>query len=296
MNRRNFIGRAVAATAAVAAPNILTLQAASGATPLQVLFLTDVHAMAEHDVPNRLTQTAVAINRLRPDLILGGGDYVHGGFKSTAAEMEARWSLFNKFRRKLSGRFEPMIGNHDFVEPITAEGTKGKGDPRRFFLKNFSLSQTYRSFKLGGYRFILLDTVEITADGSPFPYRGHINDKQLSWLEVELRAIAPTEPIVLMGHIPFRTTFLQAKSGPLEPPVRSLFTGNANECLTLFKNHSLRFVLQGHLHYNEHIVVNDLHFIMGGAVCGQWWQGSNLGTAPGFGLLDLEKSSWEYQS
>ncbi|MEM9443826.1 MAG: hypothetical protein AAGA18_00605 [Verrucomicrobiota bacterium] len=63
-----------------------------------------------------------------------------------------------------------------------------------------------------------------------------------------------------------------------------------------FKGHDLCLVLQGHLHVNEVVKWNKTTFIMGGAISGSWWNGSNQGTAEGFGLINWEEGSptWDY--
>lgn len=90
--------------------------------------------------------------------------------------------------------------------------------------------------------------------------------------------------------------FVQFRMSPTTPLPESLVVGNANEVLKLFAEHKLLMVLQGHLHVNEHIAWNDMDFILGGAVCGGWWDGDNLGTGPGFGLVEIgpPQAGWTY--
>jgi len=89
----------------------------SGPKPIRIGFLTDCHAMAENDAPSGLDRAADLMNSLNPDIIIGGGDFVHGGYFSSGRVMEQRWKIASKFLRKLSVRMEPLIGNHDLDEP-----------------------------------------------------------------------------------------------------------------------------------------------------------------------------------
>ncbi len=77
-----------------------------------------------------------------------------------------------------------------------------------------------------------------------------------------------------------------------------LVINNSLEVLSLFMEHNLRLVLQGHLHFLEDIYVqNQVHFITAGAVCGHWWNNKPESLPQeGFMLLHLkgEAVDWEY--
>ena len=273
--------------------------------PIRLGFLTDCHAMDEHDAPAWLNYTAELMNSLKPDLIIGGGDFVHGGFHSTGKVMEHRWGVADTFLRKLKTRLEPLIGNHDFYEPLQADGTPSQGDPRWRWRKYFGLEHTYRSFRWHGYRFLMLDSVKVV--GGQDPYRGWIDAAQLAWLDRELATIPSNEPIILCTHIPFHT-MVAGSFGPLLGPspgrVRVL---NANLVMEKLQNRPVVAILQGHVHLNERLELNAIPCITGGAVCGKWWQGPNMGTYPGVGMIEIlpkglqkvdvsQKVAWNYSN
>jgi 3',5'-cyclic AMP phosphodiesterase CpdA len=256
-----------------------------GLTPLRLGFLTDCHAMAELDAPAWLDRTAALMNSLEPDLIIGGGDFVNGGFYSPGGVMEQRWSIADGFLKKLRTRLEPVIGNHDFFEPLLPDGSPSRIDPRWRFRKQFGLERTYRSFEFKGYRFLILDSVKVVGGASP--YRGWISANQLLWLDRELKKIPSNQPIILCSHIPFRTS-LADHLGPIEGPspgrARVL---NSKAVMEKLRGRPLVAILQGHVHLDERLMLDDVPCITGGAVCGKWWQGPNNGTFPGLGLIEI---------
>lgn len=273
--------------------------------PIRLGFLTDCHAMDEHDAPAWLDYTAALINSLKPDLIIGGGDFVHGGFHSSGKVMEHRWGLADTFLRKLKTRLEPLIGNHDFYEPLQADGTPSQGDPRWRWRKYFGLEHTYRSFRWNGYRFLMLDSVKVV--GGQDPYRGWIDAAQLAWLDRELAMIPFKEPIILCTHIPF-CTGVAGSFGPLVGPSPGrVHVLNAKRVMEKLQNRPIAAILQGHVHINERLEMNGIPCITGGAVCGKWWQGPNMGTYPGVGMIEIlpngsqkaeikRKVAWNYSN
>jgi len=276
---------------------ILRLPAAeSGGRPFRFIFLTDVHAMLDREAPAKLCEIATRIADLDIDLIIGGGDFVDGGFRSTASEMEPKFAVLRTFLDRIGHRVEAVLGNHDLVGVSPADGSNPEADPARFLRETFGLRETRRVLDRGGYRFIILDSVE-TVPGSD-SYRGWINAGQMAWLKNQIESTPMEVPFILCSHIPFRSTFLQNKDGPMTPLPESLVVGNANDVLALFAGRRLPLVLQGHLHVNELIRWNSQTFLTGGAVCGAWWKGDNWGTNPGFGTVEIERDSpdWNYVS
>jgi len=290
LNRRSFLaGLGALVTSQILLPKTLRGNDLSpGLRPLRLGFLTDCHSMLEKGAPQALDRAAQLMNFLQPDLIIGGGDFVHGGFYDSGHVIDRRWKIADTFLKKLHARVEPIIGNHDFYEPILPDGSPSPTDPRWKWRQYFGLDRTYRSFSFRGYRFLMLDSVKVVGGASP--YRGWIDAAQLSWLDRELLRIPPNQPIILCTHIPFRT-LLRDSFGPIIGPspgrVRVL---NAEAVLSRLKDRPLALVLQGHVHLNERLRDNGVPFITGGAVCGKWWNGPNMGTWPGLGLIEIRPS------
>lgn len=278
---------------AFALPLVELPAATPDSSALRFLFFTDVHAMIENEAPRKLAEIARRMRDIDCDLIVGGGDFVHGGYTSTADAMEPRFAVLRAFLDALDRPVEAVLGNHDLVGVSLADGSAPENDPARFFRATFGLKETRRFFDHAGYRFVILDSVQPLSGTT---YRGWVGGEQITWLK-EVLVKTPTEmPIVLCSHVPFRSTFFQTKEGPEAALPPNLVVVDANEVLALFENHHVALVLQGHLHVNESLRWNDRTFLTGGAVCGAWWKGDNWGTFPGFGTLDVApgRCDWSY--
>jgi 3',5'-cyclic AMP phosphodiesterase CpdA len=290
--RRKFVKLALAGTTL---PLIELRPAdAGGSQNLRFLFLTDVHAMLDRNAPAKMDDIASRIRDLGIDLIIGGGDFVDGGFTSTPAQMEPKFALLRRFLEKINHPIEAVAGNHDLVGVCPADGSTPEPDPARYLRETFGLRTLHRTFDHGTFRFIVLDSVEPLP--APKTYRGHVSAEQILWIKSLLDSTPKDQPIVLCSHIPFRSTFLQNKDGPEAPLPDNLVVTNANDVLALFEGHNLPLVLQGHLHVNEVIHWNKRTFLTGGAVSGAWWKGDNWGTEPGFGTVEITPShcDWTY--
>ena len=292
ITRRAFVGGlgAFFASQVLLPPMLRGAESAKGLKPLRLGFLTDCHTMAEENAPAWLDRTATLMNSLKPDLIIGGGDFVHGGFFSSGKVMEQRWGLAGTFLRKLTARMEPMIGNHDLYEPLLPDGSTAGNDPRWRFRKQFGLERTYRSFAFRGYRFLILDSIKVV--GGPNPYRGWIDAAQLSWLDHELQHIPANQPIILCTHIPFKTSVLGFMGPVVMPAAGRVRVLNADLVMEKLRGRPVALILQGHVHINERLDWGgSIPCITGGAVCGKWWDGPNMGTNPGVGLIEINPAT-----
>lgn len=290
MGRRRFLAMGAAAVAGGLFPVFRVRAGDPAHPPLRILFFTDLHAMLDRGAPEKMEATANLIKQTPCDLVIGGGDFVHGGFDSTPGAIAPRFDAAMAFLGKLGRPVKMVLGNHDLV----AASSSGPREARRFFRELAGRKETHDLFDAGGHRFFVLDSVKVV--DAPERYHGEVDNQQLAWIKEHLRRTPRDMPLVLCSHIPLRTTFLQAKNGPRSPLEPNLVVNNANEILDLFSNHHLVLVLQGHLHVNEHIAWNGLDFIMGGAVSGAWWTGDNMGTQPGFGIVELgpHPKTWSY--
>lgn len=287
MKRRDFLGGlgAFCATTLLLPATLRGTVLDTRLRPLRIGFLTDCHAMAEHDAPKALSRTAELMNSLKPDLIIGGGDFVHGGFYSSGKVMESRWTLANRFLRQLDARLEPVIGNHDLYEPLLPDGSPAGHDPKWRWKKYFAQNRTYRSFEFQGYRFLMLDSIKVAGGSSP--YRGWIDAAQLLWLDQELARIPANQPIILCTHIPFATSMRNTFGPIMGPSPGRVHVINSEQVMKKLQGRPLALIMQGHVHINERLESEGVPCITGGAVCGKWWQGPNMGTYPGLGLIEI---------
>ena len=270
-------------------------ESATNEPSLRFVFMTDIHARTEWETPAALEKAAAAINELKPDLVVVGGDLITDGFQSSAATVEPRWDAYLAMQKSIQAPVQAAIGNHDLVAAIPEDGTPAAADPRGIFREKLDVEETYRSFDTNGYHFILLDPIRVV--GGNLKYEGWIGREQLDWLKTDLAAVDPKTPIVLVTHMPFLTTFFQDTEGALANAPKNRVIVNGAETLRLFKDRNLILVLQGHLHVNELMRTRGITFITGGAVCGKWWRGDWRGTKEGFGVVTLRGNhvDWEYR-
>jgi 3',5'-cyclic AMP phosphodiesterase CpdA len=156
------------------------------------------------------------------------------------------------------------------------------------------IGDRFYSFDHKAWHFIVLDAIYRGEDGQ---YIGKIDQQQIDWLKSDLLKVDSKTPIAMSVHIPFITASTQLTRGSLAANPEGIVISNSLEVLGLFREHNLRLVLQGHLHFLEDIYVqNRVHFITAGAVSGRWWKNRPENLPEGFLLLHLdgEKVNWEY--
>ena len=264
------------------------------AAPVRLLYYTDVHAIHQWDAPQAMQRAVSKINERRADLIINGGDLIHGGFHLSEPAAEVRWDAYQVMHDAIKGEIFSTLGNHDLVAVNPKDGSSPSVDPRESFRNRLGLERTYYSFDALGYHFVVLDSVQINSAQNH--YVGAIGPNQIAWLKRDLSMIPTSRPIVAVTHIPLLTSLHAATQGATEATPRHTVIANNVEVLETFANHNLILVLQGHLHVNELIRWRNTTFITGGAICGAWWRGPRLGTEEGFGVvtMDGERVYWEY--
>lgn len=295
LTRRQFVTGSVASGLWLASCNgNRWWSSASEPGPLRLVFYSDVHARVEWETPRALAMATEAINARKPDLVVANGDLITDGFQSSAATVAPRWDEYMKMHEGIEADVYPAIGNHDLVAAIPEDGTPPAEDPRAVFRERFHLQRTFYQFDAAGYRFFVLDSIEVT--GGELKYRGWIGDEQQQWLSSELSRLPRTAPIVLVIHVPLLTSFYAATRGSTFAAPENRVVVNNREVLGLFREHDLVLVLQGHLHAKELIRWRDTTFICGGALSGKWWRGDWFGTNPGFNVVTLRGRhvDWEY--
>ena len=295
--RRHFLSAAAVAGLSIAgacAPRLVIPTVGPPRGTLRLAFYTDVHARSEGGTPRALEQAAAFINDGRPDLVLGGGDYIHGGFANPAAKVSERWDVYMAMHRAIEGEQHVAIGNHDLVAAAPQDGSPPSADPRQPFRDRLGIARTYRSFDALGCHFILLDSVDVIEGDAA--YRGFIDAAQLAWLDEDLAELTLDTPIVLVTHIPLVTSFFGVTNGMAEAAEANRVVVNNVDVLNRFEGRNLILVLQGHLHIKEMIRWRRTTFITGGAICAKWWQGAWHDTEEGFCrlLLARDRVEWEY--
>lgn len=265
--------------AAGAAPGAVS--EASGKIPggLRICFLTDAHLPHANDV-KRLTddefhhqaRVRAAFDRangFNPDAFVFGGDNIFavdqendGGHLPEAARAQFdNWKAVVK--EKVRVPHHSVIGNHDiwYARPAGQ-------DPKALAIEGFGMPNRFYSWKLKGWKFIMLDVFGIT--GSP------LDKEQWEWLQKELAEVMPT---CVVTHAPILSLTGQLVGGTV---------GESNQWRELFFKHPhVKLALSGHNHMVDCCRMDRVTYICGGAVCGGWWEGAYRHFAPVFTVLDL---------
>lgn len=285
-SRRQFLGLLGAAGFSAAVPSsAFGLYAAPSHESFTFLFYTDAHLQPEL---NGLIGTDMAFKKgrmIKADFAINGGDHVFDALGVPKQRALQLFDLYDKTEQDLGLKLYHTVGNHDVCGVYPASGM-AEDDPlygKKLFEQRFG--KTYYAFDHKGYHFVVLDSVGITNDRS---YEGRIDAEQLKWFAGDLAGVAAGTPIVVVAHIPLVTAYLAyMPEMPVPPPHHSLSVANANEVLALLEGHNVIGVLQGHTHVNETVTWKGVPYITCGAVCGNWWHGTHLGTPEGFTVVTL---------
>ncbi|NOY36471.1 MAG: metallophosphoesterase [Chlorobi bacterium] len=250
-------------------------------------FLTDIHIQPEMHAVEGFRQAIDAVNKLRPDFVITGGDLVRDALGQTRGRADSLYQLYKEETSRFTMPVYNTMGNHEVFGWYLKHGVSPETPDfgKKMFEKN--LGKRYYSFEHKGWKFFILDDI----DSLDQAYYGHISADQISWLTGELAKTDTLMPLVVVAHIPFITAQAQFHNGGLAANSRGGVIENGREVLDLFNHHNLKLVLQGHLHIYEDIFTHNKHFITGGAVCGGWWSGPHDGTQEGFLLVKAQGDS-----
>ena len=291
MNRRRFLALTGAAGLSTwMGPSLHSLSPVghtAGSQDFTFLFITDTHLQPELNAAQGCDQCFKKARTIKSDFVLQGGDHVFDALEVNRSRATSVFDLYAKTEQDLGMKIYHTMGNHDCFGIYPSSGV-AESDPlygKKMFEERFG--RTYYSFDHKGVHFIVLDSIGITSDRS---YEGRVDGAQLTWLRSDLGGLPPSTPIIVSIHIPLVTAFASYVPAPEpEPKHHGLSVVNAYEVIALFEGHNVLGVLQGHTHVNERVVWKDVPYITSGAVCGNWWHGTRMGTPEGFTVVRVEQ-------
>lgn len=258
-------------------------------------FLTDIHLQPEKAAETGFQWAINEVNKRNPDFVITGGDLVMDVLNQSYGRSDSLYNLYVKQSAKFKMPVYNTVGNHEVYAWYRSE--EGIENHDEFGKKMFEkrLGDRFYSFDHKGWHFIVLDAISRNEEGG---YTGRIDEEQILWLAQDLKEVDKTSPIAISVHIPFITSASQIMRGSMVANTPGQVISNSQEVLSLFLKHNLRLVLQGHLHFLEDIYIqNQVHFITGGAVSGQWWSNTpDSQLEEGFVMIhvDGEDLDWEY--
>ncbi len=281
LDRRRFL--ALAGAAAVTATCLPDALAAPAVEEFSFVFLTDTHTQPELDATHGTALAMQEARKVKADFAIQGGDHVFDALGVSKERATQLFDLYGKTEQDLGMKVHHTLGNHDCFGVYAASGV-GPADPeygKKMFVERFG--PTYYGFDHKGVHFIVLNSIGITPERH---YEARIDDEQLAWLGKELAAPVPGTPLVVVTHIPLVTAVPS-----YTPPAKQAAQGdgfvNGPAAIQLFESHNVLAVLQGHTHVNERVDWHGVPYITSGAVCGNWWHGTRLGTPEGFTVVTI---------
>lgn len=221
------------------------------------VFLPDLHLQPDKEVIADFEELASHLNRLRPDFVLTGGDMIYTAKNVDDKKAEVLFDLMDKELKLLKMPVYMTMGNHENVG-ITAESGIDKSNPnwgKQMFEKRYH--PRFYSFNFNGWKFFVLDGIKILEREKN--YTSGIDSLQIEWIKQELSSTGPEMPLVISVHTPFINPHAMTRSG-----LDALSEASAN-VLSLFKDHNLKMVLQGHNHTYMNLYINGIHYISGGS-------------------------------
>jgi Icc protein len=300
LNRRRFLALTGATgLSTLMGPSLHGLAPAAhtaGAQDFSFLFVTDCHLQPELNASQGCDQCFKKARTIKSDFVLQGGDHIFDGLQVSRLRASSLYDLYGKTEQDLGVKVYHTLGNHDCFGVSSSSGV-AESDPlygKKMFEERFG--KTYYSFDHKGVHFIVLDSIGITSDRA---YEGRVDGAQLDWLKSDLGGLPPSTPIIVAIHIPLVTAFYSYVPVPdQEPKHHGLSVANAYEVIALFEGHNVLGVLQGHTHINERVMWKGVPYVTSGAVCGNWWHGTRMGTPEGFTVVRVEqgKLSTSYET
>ncbi len=124
--RRNFLRKLAAGGLVFGISGGLPAYLPAKNRPFRVLFYTDVHALERLNAPLAMERATEAINTQSVDIIINGGDLIHGGFRATKEIAESRWDIYMSMHNAIEGSVFSCLGNHDLVgvRPVDESSTR----------------------------------------------------------------------------------------------------------------------------------------------------------------------------
>jgi hypothetical protein len=226
---------------------------------------TFIHASDTHIAPAvmaRMQRFRALADSLKPAFVIITGDLVKDALRVGETEATGYYELFRREVALFKNPVWTVPGNHENFG-IERDKSKVSTTHPLYGRKMYHHYQgpDYYSFNFGGVHFVGLNTVDIDDQW----YYGHVDSRQLAWLERDLAMVPPTMPVVTFNHIPFFSSFDGLSGYRDEPPAPTLITvngktafrhtvSNAGAVLAVLRKHLHVLALGGHIHAGEQIV------------------------------------------
>ncbi len=232
-------------------------------TLLRFGIITDIHFSTEEE-PAAAAKTAADLSacvdywqRHKVDFLIQLGDQIMGSDRHKEEEFRQVSSMLNTF----PGTIHHVLGNHCLALP------------RQALMAALGLQTPYYSFTIRGFRFIVLDGMDVSVLRQPetpedcrtlavfrahpelHDYCGAVGVHQQLWLQRELgKADRLGESVIVVCHFPLLAETTDLKHGLL---------WNHREIAELVASSpAVKACLSGHYHYGGYALHNSIHFVV----------------------------------
>lgn len=244
---------AVRVATAVAA--LLVATASAGAqerAPLRFVVLGHLRGDLDGERLSYLPELVASVRRDRPDLVFLCGDLIygdeHGDGPADPAVIRADWEALDAALAGIGAPIHRVPGNHDVSDLTTRDVWRER------------YGELPKSVVHGGARFLLLNSTWTPKDGDrrkapPSTARGvPLGKAQLQFLDRELKAAAPHEPVFLLLHHvlwrePDAVWWSDVAPRFVGSPVRAVFAGDCDAA-------KFSFMERGGVSYVQTAMVN----------------------------------------
>jgi 3',5'-cyclic AMP phosphodiesterase CpdA len=259
--------------------------------------LTDMHVTDEKGAAEAYGKALASLNDIHPapQFMVTGGDHIRDGLKQTRARVIEQWDVYQDVLRQHSTpQSFPVIGNHDVWGWSAKESYEGQlGFGKTIAFQRLGLTQSYYSFDVGGWHFIVLDSIQ----RCPGNYFGGLDAAQFEWLHRDLAANAAKQPsrnVCVITHIPVISIcamFFCYENCEFPSVdyrlVNNLIHLDPKPLLKLLAAFDVKLAISGHIHLLEKFEYMGIHFVCDGSICGSWWNGPFQEVPEGYGVFDL---------
>jgi 3',5'-cyclic-AMP phosphodiesterase len=292
LNRRG----ALAAGAALATlPFVSSRSAASGEKKPCARFahLTDIHITKDRKAP---AGVAAMFGHLlgrkgdKPEFLIDSGDTVMDlAANVTGAKAAEQIDLWKAAIKGVNLPLFACLGNHDVwsgKEPTDAIPADRKGF--KLMTGVLGMPAPYYSFDRAGWHFIMLNSIDDWPKGM-----GYLTKEQFTWLKDDLKKTPREKPICVVSHLPIVSVTSTLYGDATKKGNQNVVPGvwQHSDCWAIsevFRRYpNVKLCLSGHMHTCDRVEYRGVWYICGGAVSGAWWDGSEYGFPPCYGLVTL---------
>ncbi len=230
---------------------------------LRIGVISDIHSKLDND-PAAAAITAADLRagmafwqHNNVDIVLQLGDLITGDEQHKQHELQQIVAILQEF----PGTFQHVLGNHCLALP------------RQALMAALGLSEPYYTFTKSGFRFIILDGMDVSTLRTPeqpedrealarflatpelYNYCGAIGIQQKNWLQGELtKAEHRNEQVIMLCHFPLLPETTDKKY--------SLLWNHREIVEMLSLSKAVKACISGHYHYGGYAQHNSIHFVV----------------------------------